>query len=195
MNKFFGTLSSFVIVFALGGIIHAQQGPGGPGGPNPAMRAQFEKYRPVFELVSNVRMMSDVDKQKGLAFTKAQAKILLPVLKNLQTRPAITPDDAEKILVNIEDKILTAAQLKWMDAEQLRLQEERRKRAQQQAQNGGGISLPGQGQGGGQNRQGGAGGPDGGMFQAILQGKPFNPFKEGRAQEALVSLIALLEKR
>jgi hypothetical protein len=33
------------------------------------------------------------------------------------------------------------------------------------------------------------------MFQAILQGKPFNPFKEGRAQEALVSLIALLEKR
>ena len=205
------TRSSLMLIALVGSLAFAQQpGPGGPGGgpgggPNPAMRAQFEKYRPVFDLVSTVRMMSDVDKQKGLAFTKAQAKNLLPLLKNLQSRPSISPDEADKILSNIEDKLLTAAQLKWMDAEQLRIQEERRKRAQEQGQNGGGgFRFPGagggQGQGGAAGGQGGpAGGqgrgPGGGMFQAIQQGKPFNPFKEGRAADDLKALIALLEKR
>ncbi|MFZ5991649.1 MAG: hypothetical protein ACOYW9_07775 [Deinococcota bacterium] len=164
---------------------------------DPEVRQRLEQYRPVFELMGILRLMLELDGQKGLAFTKAQAQKLLPILKDLQTRPDLKPADAEKILATIEDTILTPAQLKWMDETQLKRQQETRQRAQQAPQGpaGGGFFGPGgQGTNGG-NRQGGAGGQRGGLFQAIQQGKPFNPFKEGRAAEGLQQLIALLSKR
>jgi hypothetical protein len=167
-------------------IIPIQQGPGGQQ-PNPELRKRLEQYRPVFDLMSSLRLMLELDRQKGLAFSKAQAQKLLPILKDLQNRPDLKPADAEKILLNIEDKILTPAQLKWMDETQLKRQEEMR----QNRQSGGGPTNGFQGQGG----PGGQGGPRGGLFQAIQQGKPFNPFKEDPAKKTLSDLIALLSKR
>jgi hypothetical protein len=185
---------------ALVSIVLAQ---GGPGGPDPAMRAKFAKYRPWFDLSSTIRIMTDVDKEPKLAFTKAQAKLALPILKDLSTRPALKPEDATKINTTLEDKVVSAAQLKWMDEKRLAQEEERRKRmAEQGTQQGGGLRLPptssqGQvGQAGGQG--GGQGGPGGGnraMFDAIQNDKPFNPFKEGRNADSLKQLIDTLSKK
>ncbi len=185
---------------ALFGFVLAQTGPGGgPGGPDPAMRAKFEKYRPWFNLGGTLRIMLDVDKEPKLAFTKAQAKLALPILKDLGSRAALKPEDATKINTTLEDKVVSAAQLKWMDEKRLAQEEERRKRmAEQGTQQGGGIGLPGTGAGQGQARQGGApGGPGGNraMFDAIQNNKPFNPFKEGRNAETLKQLIDALSKK
>lgn len=170
-------------------IIIQQQGPG-PQQPNPELRKRLEQYRPVFDLMSSLRLMLELDRQKNLSFTKAQAQKMLPILKDLQTRADLKPADASKILSNIEDNILTPAQLRWMDQTQLKRQEEMRQRAQNGPENNF------QGQGPGAPRGPGQGGPrGGGLFQAIQQGRPFNPFKEGPAQKTLTDLIALLSKR
>ena len=188
----------------------AQNGPGGPGGGpgggqggRPGMtqqqREQMQKYRPVFDLISTVNLMLEVDKQKGLTFTKAQAKLALPILKDLAGRTNLPPKDAEAILAKLEDKLMTEKQVAWMDDFRLKRDEERRKRFQQQGgnnqQGGPSIRIPGAGQVGGQNRQGGPGGGRGAMFQAIMQGKPFNPFKDGPGAEDIKTLTVLLTKR
>jgi hypothetical protein len=179
---------------ALVGLALAQTGPG--GAPDPAMRAKFEKYRPWFNLGGTIRIMLDVDKEPKLAFTKAQAKLALPILKDLSTRTALKPEDATKINTTLEDKVVSAAQLKWMDEKRLAQEEERRKRmAEQGTQQGGGLGLPPTGAGGGQARQGGAPGGNRAMFDAIQNDKPFNPFKEGRNADDLKLLIDTLSKR
>jgi hypothetical protein len=183
-------LLTVVSSLALVGSALAQTAPqGGPGG-NPAAGEQFRAYQPVFQLVGSINLMLELDKQKGLAFTKAQAKLLLPVLKDLQTRADLKPKDATAIQTRIEDKILTEKQLTWLDNTQLKREEERRQRMQ----SGGG---PGAGAppGGAAGAGGGPGGARGGMFQAIQSGQPFNPFKDERMGKSLTDLIALLSKR
>ncbi|WP_027891860.1 hypothetical protein [Calidithermus chliarophilus] len=167
-----------------------QQAPGPGGQLDPEARKRLEQYRPVLELQNSLRLMLELDKQKNLSFSKAQAQKLLPILKDLQTRADLKPADAGKILANIEDKILTPAQLKWMDQTQLKRQQELRQRRENGGQGGQGNNLQGPGGPGGQ------GGPrGGGLFQAIQQGKPFNPFKEDPGKKSLADLIALLSKR
>jgi hypothetical protein len=193
------TLAAIVFSgLALVGLALAQTGPG--GAPDPAMRAKFEKYRPWFNLGGTLRIMLDVDKEPKLAFTKAQAKLALPILKDLGSRAALKPEDATKINTTLEDKVVTPAQLKWMDEKRLAQEEERRKRmAEQGTQQGGGLQLPptsSQGQVG--QAGGGQGGPGGGnraMFDAIQNNKPFNPFKEGRNADTLKQLIDALSKK
>ncbi|MCS7058078.1 MAG: hypothetical protein NZ849_03905 [Meiothermus sp.] len=153
---------------------------GGPPNLSPEMRQRFEAYRPVFDLVTTIGLMEELDKQRGLAFTKAQAQRLLPILRDLQNRPDLKPAEAARILGTIEDAILTPAQLKWMDETILKRREEARQRQGQGAQAGGPQAPGGRG----------------GLFQAIAQGKPYNPFKEQpRAAENLKNLISLLSKR
>lgn len=167
------------------------QPPGGGDGPPPQIRAAMEKNRPIFELMGSVSLILELDKQKGLEVTKDQAKKLLPILKDLGSRTALKPEDADKILVNIEDNILSDKQVTWLDDERLRRGEEARKRAQQAQGNGPRPFGPGGfgGPGGQPNPQAQA------MFQAMMQGKPFNPFKGGPGEEPLKKLIGLLEKR
>lgn len=150
------------------------------GSLDPAVRERLRAYQPVFELSSTVRLLLEMDGQRGLSFTKAQAQRLLSLLKRLRTLPDLKPKEAEKILVEIEDKILTPAQLKWLDTRRLELQRERQNRQ---------GPPPGQGP-----CQGGQG-PGGRAFQALLQGEPFNPFRQGRGAEDLEALIARLERR
>jgi hypothetical protein len=184
----------------------AQQAPTGGGGfgQNPAMQAKMKKYQPWFDLTNTVNLMNDVDKEKGLAFTQAQAKLALPILKDLAARAVLKPEDATKITTKLEDTVINDKQLKWMDDTQLKRNEERRKqmaaRAAKNASNGSGIRLPGVGgaPGGGGNRPPGAGGPGGsqrGMFDAIMNDKPYNPFKTGRSADTLKTLTTTLSKR
>jgi hypothetical protein len=196
-------LSSLLLSFSF-----AQGDPGGPSpggnpgggfGRDPKMQAAFKKYQPVFDLMGTMNLLVDMDKEKDLAITKDQAKKLAPILKDLGSRPDLKPADATKILTNIEDKILTDKQVTWMDDTRLKQQEERRKRAAANGGNGGGVRLPGVG-GTGQagNRPAGAGGPGGdrrAQMEAMLNGKPFNPFKTGRGQENLKALSDLIAKR
>ena len=180
-------------------------GPGGGFGRNtdPKMQAAFKKYQPVFDLVGTVNLMVDMDKEKAVAITKDQAKKLAPILKDLGSRADLKPADATKILTNIEDKILTDKQVTWMDDTRLKRQEERRKQAAANGANGA-VGLPGvSGTGNGvngqnANRPAGAGGPGGdrkAQMEAMLNGKPFNPFKAGRGQENLKALSDLIAKR
>jgi hypothetical protein len=182
--------------------------PGGGFGRNadPKMQAAFKKYQPVFDLMSTINLMVDMDKEKAVAITKEQAKKLAPILKDLGSRADLKPADATKILTNIEDKILNDKQVTWMDDTRLKQQEERRKRAAANGANGanGAVRLPGlpgagNGQGGqNANRPAGVGGPGGdrkAQMEAMLNGKPFNPFKTGRGQENLKVLTDLIAKR
>ncbi len=184
---------------ALVGLVLAQGDPFESGGSNSANRSNFQKYTPWFNLGGTIRIMTDVDKEPKLAFTKAQAKLALPILKDLGTRAALKPEDATKINTMLEDKVVSAAQLKWMDQKRLALAEERRKRmAQQGAQGtqGTAVRLPGAGDIG--DQRGGQGGPGGGnraMFDAIQNNKPFNPFKDGRNADDLKALVDLLSKK
>jgi hypothetical protein len=210
MKKMFTIIA--IVSSLLLGVSFAQEGPGGGGGapgggggrfgPNadPKMREAFKKYQPVFDLVSTINLMVDMDKEKTMAVTKDQAKKLAPILKDLGSRSDLKPADATKILTNIEDKILNDKQVTWMDDTRLKRQEERRKQAAANGGNNAGVRLPGVGgTGQGGNRQGGQGGQGGGdrraQFDAMLNGKPFNPFKAGRGQESLKELTALIAKR
>jgi hypothetical protein len=175
--------------------------PGGGFGRNdPKMQAAFKKYQPVFDLMSTVNLLVDMDKEKAVAISKDQAKKLAPILKDLGSRADLKPADATKILTNIEDKILSDKQVTWMDDTRLKRQEERRKQAAANGANGA-VRLPGvPGTGNGQNanRPAGAGGPGGdrkAQMEAMLNGKPFNPFKTGRGQENLKALSDLITKR
>ncbi len=184
--------------------------PGGAnGGANPARRAQFAKFQSIFDLSSTINLIPDVDKETGLAFTKDQAKKLLPILADLAKRPGIKPEEATKILDNIENKILTIKQLQKMDEIRLKQAEDRRKRREANP-NGGGFAGGNGGNGGGNGNGGNAGGngggngggnaangggPRGGGFADLLQGKPYNPFKEGRGKQTLDDAVALLKKK
>lgn len=193
-------LLAFVATLALGtGLaqvtVPLPGGPGVPSGISEEMRKKMQAYRPVFDLTRSVALLNELDQQSGLALTKTQAQKLLPILKDLAARPDLKPADADQILSTIENTVLTDAQLQWMDTTRLQREEQMQQRAptqgQEQQTQGGGLRLPG----GPRSGQNGPGGPRGGLFQAIQQGKPFNPFKEGRAKARLDALIALVSKR
>ena len=77
-------------------------------------------------LPAGCRLMAELEKDKAQAVTKAQAKLLLPLLQKLQTSASITAADATKTLTQIEDKILTDKQVTALDDLDLKRQEERR---------------------------------------------------------------------
>lgn len=182
-----------------------QAQPGQGGGQqrqlDPAQRARFAALQPVFDLSGRVSLMPELEKTPKTALTKAQAKQLLPLLLRLQGAPSITAQSATATLTQIEDKILTDAQVTALDDLDLKRQEERR--AARASNPGGaagqGFRLPGLPGGafgggqGGQNRQGQNG-------QQASQGGapgngPFNPFTRGRGADTLKSYIAVLQKK
>jgi len=195
-------LAALLLSPALAQTAPAAPGGAAQGGPTAAQRAQFQKFQSIFDLQQSVGLIADVDKEKGLAFTKDQAGKLLPVLKDLGSRADLKPANATKILDNLENKIYTPEQLQKMDDLQLARQEERRKQAAARGNTGAGAGgfrlpgIPGGGVGGGQRPAGaGQGGARGGGFADLLTGKPFNPFKQERGQKMIVDTVALLSKK
>ena len=180
------------------------------------MRAVMEKYRPWFDLSESLSLMQEVDKQKGLEFSKAQVKIGMPILTDLSKRAALATKDATKILDTLETKFVSAKQLIWMDKTRLAREEERRKRAEarrlQQQGTGQAPNVGALAQGAASGRPAGAGGfgtrPGGqngqtgtpdprarALFDAMQNNKPFNPFKSGVQSDELKKFMALLAKR
>jgi hypothetical protein len=221
MKKFL--LPVFSSLALLGLALGQQQPPtgtppgGAPGGQNRgAMRELMQKYQPWFELAQSLALMQEVDKEKGLAFTKAQAKIGLPILTDLGKRTALAPKDATKILDTLESKFVSAKQLVWMDKTRLAREEERRKRAEERRLQQGNGQTPNVGslaQGAATGRPAGAapgggffGGRPGGqngqqdprtrkLFEAMQNNKPFNPFKDGVQADDLKKFMQLMSKR
>ncbi|WP_425147531.1 hypothetical protein [Deinococcus sp.] len=174
----------------------SRQGQGGPGNfqLDPAQRARFQAMKPVFDLSSRVSLLPELEKNKATAVTGTQAKQLLPLLQKLQSVPSVSAADATKTLAQIEDKILTDAQVTALDDLDLKRQAERRA-ARLKAGGGasaqGGFRLPGipgrVGAGGfGQGQTGAQGGPGSGTF---------NPFTRGRGADTLKAYIAVLQKK
>ena len=183
MRKYALTFVSSLALLALPLLTPALAQTGAPGGgpSDPAVRARMQAMQPIFDLVGRVSLLGEMDAQKVLALTKAQAKSLLPILKDLQMRADLKAKDATAMLAKIEDKILTDKQVTWLDDTQLKREEQRRQRFQS-----GGVAATG---------PNGAGVGRGGLFQAMQSGKPFNPFKDERIGKPLTDLIALLAKR
>jgi hypothetical protein len=193
-------------------VIAQQSGPAAGGQFNNAQfRAQMAKYQPVLDLVTTVGLLPELEKTKATVLSKAQAAKLIPVLKDLQIRKDLKPADADKILTNIETKILSAAQLKQMDKIQLERekQAEARRAAFQNRErpqnfqgrtqgtqaNGQTTGRP-QGSNGTQTQNGQRPtGPRNGMFEAIQAGKAYNPFTQEREAKILKDYLAVLAKK
>jgi len=156
--------------------------------PDPQQLAQLQAtLRPVTELAAIVGLLVQLHQQPELALEPEQAEALLPLLTDLQLLELLLAEEAEETLATIEDEILTAKQLIWIDTRFLELEQEVRERGR-----AGGFGGPfgggGQGQGGGPGRPGGTE-----AFQALLRGEIPNPFlREGSpAADSLAALIAI----
>jgi hypothetical protein len=115
--------AAMLISLSLSSAYAQQQGQGQQG--------RFQEFRKIFELMATLNDLSSLDKEKGLGFTKDQAKKFLPILKDLQTRSKLSPKDAEGAIASMEN-ILTNKQLEYMDnlvMERQKQFEERRSRA------------------------------------------------------------------
>lgn len=154
----------------------------------PEMQARMKAMQPVNDLAQTVRLLPDLEKNKATALTRAQAKLLLPILTTIQKATSVQPNDAKKYLTQIEDKILTAKQLTALDSLMLKAEQDREAR-RTQAQRSGGQG----GQGG--NGQGGPGGDRPGAPAGQGQPGQFNPFKQGRTAEQLGAYIKVLQKK
>lgn len=161
--------------------------------PDPAQLAQLQAaLRPVTELAMIVGLLVELHEQPELALDAEQAEVLLPLLTDLQLLELLLAEEAEDLLVTIEDEILTAKQLIWLDTRFLELEQGARERGR-----AGGFGGP---FGGGQGQvvvlrvEGGPGRPGGAeAFQALLRGEIPNPFlREGSpAADSLAALIAI----
>jgi len=189
------------LTLALLGAAHAQTGTPGQRQMTPEMQARLKAMQPVTDLAQIVRLLPDLEKNKTTALTKAQAKLLLPILTAVQKASSVQPGDAKKYLTQIEDKVLTDRQLTALDSLMLKAEQEREARRTQSQGSGQAQRVPGLPGGlggvlGGQGqRPGGAGqAPTGPSGQGGQPGT-FNPFKQGRMAEQLGAYIKVLQKK
>lgn len=120
---------------------------------DPAMAAAKEKLEVVYDLGRVFGYIHTMDKeQKKLALSAAQVKNLLGYAEKVLASKRIEPKDAEAMLIDIEDNVLTPAQLAHVDGLAIARLSERTTTA------------------------GGAGSTGGtSPIQSYLDGGPFNP--------------------
>jgi len=94
-----------VVAFAVSALAQ-QQG----GGQFSAMR---EKYKYTFQLMTMVRHIGEIDKDKKYTLTPAQAKKMLAILTPWRSKPKMTQDQAKDVARKLKS-VLTAAQLNAM---------------------------------------------------------------------------------
>jgi len=84
--------------------------------PDPALQDAKAKLEVVYDLGRVFGFIHTMDKeQKKLALTVAQAKSLVAIADKILATKRMEPKASEAWLVEIEDKILTAAQLMFID--------------------------------------------------------------------------------
>lgn len=167
----------------------------------PEMQARMKAMQPVNDLAQTVRLLPDLEQNKVTALTRAQAKLLLPLLTSIQKATSVQPNDAKKYLTQIEDRILTARQLTALDSLMLKAEQDREARRTQAQRSGQtqGQRVPGLPGGlgtlmGGQRPAGQTGQGQGGQGQGGQPGQ-FNPFKQGRMADQLGAYIKVLQKK
>jgi len=80
------------------------------GGQSSAMR---EKYKYTFQLMTMVRHIGDIDKDKKYTLTSSQAKQVLAILTPWRTKPKMTQDQAKGVMRKLKP-VFTAGQLNAM---------------------------------------------------------------------------------
>lgn len=80
------------------------------GGQFAAMR---EKYKYTFQLMTMVRHIGDIDKDKKYTLTSSQAKQVLAILTPWRTKPKMTQDQAKDVMRKLK-AVFTASQLNAM---------------------------------------------------------------------------------
>ena len=199
------TRTTLILTALTLGAASAQTGTTGQGQRQmtPEMQARMKAMQPVNDLAQTVRLLPDLEKNKATALTKAQAKLLLPILTTIQKATSVQPNDAKKYLTQIEDKILTAKQLTALDSLMLKAEQDREARRTQAQRSGqtqgqrvpglpGGLGTMMGGQG--QRPAGQTGQGQGAQGQGGQPGQ-FNPFKQGRMAEQLAAYIKVLQKK
>ncbi len=197
------TRTTLILTTLALGAASAQTAAPGQRQMTPEMQARMKAMQPVNDLAQTVRLLPDLEKNKATALTKAQAKLLLPILTVIQKATSVQPNDARKYLTQIEDKILTARQLTALDSLMLKAEQDREARRAQAQRSGqtqgqrvpglpGGLGTVMGGQG--QRPAGQTGSAQGGQGQGGQPG-PFNPFKQGRMAEQLGAYIKVLQKK
>jgi len=84
--------------------------------PDPALQETKAKLEVVYDLGRVFGYIHTMDKeQKKLALTVTQAKALVVIADKILSTKRMEPKPAEALLVEIEDKILTPAQLIFVD--------------------------------------------------------------------------------
>jgi hypothetical protein len=140
-------------------------------------------YRPVLELARTVTILNDME-MEGLPFSNTQAQKLLAALRGLDAREAITPTEAEAIVLKLE-ATLTKPQLEALNDKRKTLEDAARRRlSQARTSSTNALTLmswtvPG--------------GPL--MVVTIERNQKLNPFRVRGSQEAFVKLMGTLEKR
>ncbi|MEI8093105.1 MAG: hypothetical protein WCG80_02740 [Spirochaetales bacterium] len=83
---------------------------------DPALAVAKEKLEVVYDLGRVFGYLHTMDKeQKKLALTATQVKSLMLIAEKIRTTPRLEPKPAEALLTEIELKILTGAQLTFVD--------------------------------------------------------------------------------
>jgi hypothetical protein len=171
MKKIF--LSTFALVLAFS-LVLAQT--------SPSNSKLLSAYRGWVDLMGTMNTLLEMNKQPGLSMNKDQAKKIVPILKHLQAREDLRPNEALEIMEKLERNTASKTQQQYLEtAKQQRNEEIRRANA-----SGGRPNLP-------FVRISFA---LFGMVQAVEKDTvPYNPFRGGPGEDDLQRLKALLEQR
>ncbi len=138
MNRTLVSMMVILLSIASAGFVGAQQqgtgsgsgsgsgGGGGAGSTDPAMMRAREEVAVVLDLGRLIGFVSRVDAEvPHLAITSAQAEQLVRIMREIRTTSRLTPRVAEAMMLEIEDSVLTGAQLLqvdrfWAEADRLR---------------------------------------------------------------------------
>lgn len=148
-----------------------------------APNVKLGAYRPVLELARTVQLIAEIDGE-GLPLSAAQARNVLVILRGLDARDAIAPDDAANIVAKLEVS-LSRPQREALTEKRKALEEAARKRMVQARPTGTNAltmiswTVPG--------------GPL--MVVTLERNQKLNPFKVRGSQEAYQKLVTTLEKR
>jgi hypothetical protein len=129
----------------------------------------LEDYKPVIELSMDVMAMLELEKTTEMTFSPEQAASLSPVFTELQTKDAMTNDEAVTYKGQVTE-LLTAEQLEWITTRSSELF----------AENFASGSRPSIGMG---------------LGFRLMQGEPVNLVKEGPSKDSLNELAEILKAK
>ncbi len=153
-------LTAAAIVLSLAGAVEtafAQMLP-----DDPAVRKAKEETVVVFDLGRVLGFLYDMDREEQkLSLSTGQAKDLYALMSRIKGMERIEPDEADDMLVRIEDEILTPDQLMYVDQRIIAREQTRESSTDRKAE-----------------KAGGGGGGGGQVLSSYVAGGAFNPMTD-----------------